>query len=147
MKSLSLRVATRADWPAIVARHQEQQKLQGTNYELPELFGRHAHAVAVVLVTVDESDEVQNVVYVERIAEMRFVGTDPQATAIARREIDGLAFLLRMQGYRWLECFVPRQLAASIGKPLMAAGFENKDEELSHFTRDLRLETMESNDE
>lgn len=147
MKQLELRHAKPSDWPAIVSLHQQHQALQGTNYELPDLFGKHRNAIAVALVTVDENDEIQNVVYVERIAEMRFVGTDPHATAISRREIDGLAYLLRLQGYRWLECFVPRDLSESISKPLDAAGFACKNDELSHFTKDLREEMMVTADE
>ena len=45
---------------------------------------------------------------------------------------------LRLMGYRWLECFIPRKLAKMIGKPLKRARFQCVDEELAHYTRDLR---------
>jgi len=39
MKSIALRQATRDDWPRILELHREHQAAQGTNYELPWLFG------------------------------------------------------------------------------------------------------------
>lgn len=144
MKRLELRMARPSDWPSIVSLHEQQQRLQGTHYELPDLFGKHRGAIPLALVTVDENDQILNAVYVERIAEVRLVGIDPRATAFARRDIDGIAYLLQAQGYRWLECFVPRELAEPIGKPLCAAGFDCKERELVHFTKDLREEAMET---
>jgi hypothetical protein len=41
-------------------------------------------------------------------------------------------------GYRWLETYVPRKLKKMIQKPLRRAGFTCVDQELAHFTRDLR---------
>ena len=48
MKRIALRQATRDDWPRILELHREHQATQGTNYELPWLFG-HAIAIALVL--------------------------------------------------------------------------------------------------
>jgi hypothetical protein len=135
MKRISLRQAAEEDWPAIVRLHIEHQAAQGTNYELPYLFSPQ---IAVALVGVDDEDRIHNCIYVERIAEMRFVGCEPKATAFSRREVRGLAYLLRLQGYRWLECFVPRKLKKAIQKPLRRAGFECVDRELAHFAKDLR---------
>jgi hypothetical protein len=45
---------------------------------------------------------------------------------------------LKLQGFRWLECFVPRQLKKMIQKPLQRAGFDCVDRELAHFAKDLR---------
>jgi hypothetical protein len=75
---------------------------------------------------------------VETIAELRFVGCDPKATAFCSREIAGLSYALKLQGFRWLECFVPRALKKMIQKPLQRAGFACVDRELAHFTKDLR---------
>ena len=81
---------------------------------------------------------IRNCIYVETIAELRFVGCDPKATAFGRREIEGLSYVLKLQGFRWLECFVPRQLKKMIQKPLRRAGFACVDRELAHFAKDLR---------
>ena len=35
MRRITLRQATREDWPAIQRLHREHQAAQGTNYELP----------------------------------------------------------------------------------------------------------------
>jgi hypothetical protein len=135
VKRITLRQAAHDDWPSIVALHQEHQAAQGTNYELPWLFGP---AIAVALVGVDEGGTIHNCVYVETVAELRFVGCDPKATAFSRREIAGLSYLLKLQGFRWLECFVPRPLKKMIEKPLRRAGFACVDRELAHFAKDLR---------
>ena len=135
MKRITLRQAARADWPRIVELHQEHQAAQGTNYELPWLFGP---SIAVALVGVDAGGAIHNCVYVETVAELRVVGCDPKATAFSRREIAGLSYLLKLQGFRWLECFVPRSLKKMIEKPLRRAGFDCVDRELAHFAKDLR---------
>jgi hypothetical protein len=135
VRRITLRPATRDDWPAIEQLHQEQQAAQGTHYELPNLFGG---AIAVALVGVEDSGLIRTCLYVERIAELRFVGRDPIATAFCRREIAGLSYVLKLQGFRWLECFVPRPLKKQIHKPLERAGFTCVDRELAHFAKDLR---------
>lgn len=135
MRSITLRQATPQDWPAIQRLHVSHQAAQGTNYELPNLFGP---AIAIALVGVEEDGVVKSCIYVERIAELRFVGCDPKATAFGRREIDGLSYVLKLQGFRWLECFVPRPLKKMIQKPLERAGFACVDRELAHFAKDLR---------
>lgn len=141
MKRITLRDATAEDEPIIQLLHVEHQKTQGTNYELPVLFwgSKLNPRIAVCLVGVDEDDRIHNCIYVEAVAEMRFVGCDPKATAFSRREADGLAYILKLMGYRFLECYVPRKLKKAIGKPLKRAGFEDKDLELSYFSRDLRV--------
>ncbi len=142
MRRITLRQACRQDWPAIQRLHQEHQAAQGTNYELPDLFGP---AIAIALVGVEDpgtsgtdSGAIRNCIYVETIAELRFVGCDPKATAFGRREIEGLSYVLKLQGFRWLECFVPRTLKKMIQKPLRRAGFTCVDHELAHFAKDLR---------
>jgi hypothetical protein len=153
MRRITLRQATQQDWPAIQRLHQEHQAAQGTNYELPNLFGP---AIAIALVGVEDpgahpgqhpgthgatgtgGGAIRNCIYVETIAELRFVGCDPKATAFGRREIEGLSYVLKLQGFRWLECFVPRPLKKMIQKPLRRAGFTCVDRELAHFAKDLR---------
>src|ERR1700760_3562614 len=120
MRRVTLRQATPDDWPAIQKLHQEHQSTQESNYELPWLFGP---SIAIALVGVEESGIIRNCVYVECVAELRFVGCDARATAFCRREIDGVAYLLKLQGIRWLECFVPRPLKKMLQKPLKRAGF------------------------
>jgi hypothetical protein len=137
MKRIALRQANQEDWPEIQQLHRQHQATQGTNYELPWLFGP---AIAVALVGVEDGGPIRNCVYVEMIAELRFVGCDPKATAFCRREIERLSYILKFQGFRWLECFVPRQLKKAIRKPLERAGFTCVDRELAHFTKDLRGE-------
>ena len=53
MKRITLRQATEQDWPAIQQLHREHQAAQGTNYELPNLFGP-AIAIALVGVEIEE---------------------------------------------------------------------------------------------
>ncbi len=55
MRRITLRQATREDWPAIQQLHREHQAAQGTNYELPDLFGP---AIAIALVGVEESGTI-----------------------------------------------------------------------------------------
>jgi hypothetical protein len=138
MRRITLRQATREDWPAIQQLHREHQAAQRTNYELPWLFGP---AIAIALVGVDEEGTIYNCIYAEAVAELRFVGCDPRATACSSLEIDGFIYVLKRMGFRWLECFVPRQLKKIIQKPLLRAGFVCVDRELAHFTRDLRGKT------
>jgi hypothetical protein len=135
MKRITLRQATQEDWPRIQQLHREHQAAQGTNYELPWLWST---AIAIALVGVDEGGAIRNCIYVETIAELRFVGCDPKGTAFGRREIAGLSYVLKLQGFRWLECFVPLPLKKMIAKPLRRAGFECVDHSLAHFTKDLR---------
>jgi hypothetical protein len=138
VKPVTLRQATPADWPAILELHRAQQTAQGTSYELPNLF---SPAIAIALVGVEDNGAIRTCLYVERIAELRFVGGDATATAFCRRQISGLSYVLKLQGFRWLECFVPRPLKQFIAKPLQQAGFLCVDEELAHFAKDLRGET------
>ena len=141
MKRIELRDATSEDWPIIQLLHVEHQNKQGTNYELPALFlgNKRNPQIPICLVAVDENDHIEQCVYVESVAELRFVGChNPKATAFSRREADGLSYILKLMGFRFLECYVPRQLKKAISKPLKRAGFEDKDQELSYFSRDLR---------
>ena len=55
MKRITLRQATEQDWPAIQQLHREHQAAQGTNYELPNLFGP---AIAIALVGVEDPEGV-----------------------------------------------------------------------------------------
>ncbi len=160
MRRITLRQATQQDWPAIQRLHQEHQAAQGTNYELPSLFGP---AIAIALVGVEDpgthpgqhpgthpgthgaggaggtgGGAIRSCIYVETVAELRFVGCEPKATAFGRRAIEGLTYVLKMQGFRWLECLGPRPLKKLIQKPLRQAGFACVDRELAHFTKDLR---------
>jgi hypothetical protein len=135
MRQIQLRVAALDDWPAIQSLHQAHQAAQGTDYELPYLFGP---SIALALVGVDEQGTIRNCIYIEQVAELRFVGCDAKATAFGQREIAGLSYVLRRKGFRWLECFVPRPLKQMISKPLRRAGFVCVDQQLAHFTKDLR---------
>jgi hypothetical protein len=135
MMHITLRHAIPDDWPRIVELHREHQAAQGTSYELPWLW---SSSIALALVGVDDEGTIRNCIYAEAVAELRFVGCDPRATAYGRRQIDGFVYVLRRMGFRWLECFVPRPLKEMIQKPLQRAGFACVDRELAHFTRDLR---------
>jgi hypothetical protein len=132
---LAFRNAEPDDWLDLVKLHENQQQMQGTSYELPYLFGR---MFPVVIVGCDQDGVIKQCFYVESVAELRFIGCDPKATALSQRESAGLSYVLKALGFRWLETYVPRKLAAMIGKPLKRAGFTCADEELAHFTRDLR---------
>lgn len=135
MNRITYRDATPEDWEDIKSFHVEQQRLQKTNYELPWLWGKN---FPVVLVGIDEDGKLRNCFYTELVPELRFVGCDPRATAFSQREADGLCYVLKLMGFRYLECFVPRKLKKAISKPLKRARFKDKDKELSYFSRDLR---------
>ena len=135
MNRITYRDATPEDWPAIKVFHVEQQRLQKTNYELPWLWGEN---FPVVLVGVDRNGKLRNCFYTELVPELRFVGCDPIATAFSQREADGLCYVLKLMGFRCLDCFVPRALKKAIAKPLSRAKFRCKDKEFSLFARDLR---------
>jgi hypothetical protein len=132
---LSFRLAVPADWNAIVALHNEQQAEQKSNFELPWLF---RHPIVAAIVGEDEHGVIRHCFYGEAVVEMRHVGCNARCTALAQRESEGFAYLLRALGYRWLECFIPRRLARNIGKPLRRAKFVCVDKLLAHYTRDLR---------
>ena len=140
MKPLTTRFAKKEDWPRILELHREQCKKWGTNYELPYFWSPN---IPVALVAVDENGLIHEAFYVERTAELRFVGVNPRATAHLQRESRGLAYVLRHLGYRWLECFVPRKkvrrldLVKSIAKPLQRAGFKDKTKDFAHFALDM----------
>lgn len=146
MKPLVTRFATPEDWPRIRALHLEQNEKWGTHYELPYLWTDN---IPVAVVAVDDGGTIREAFYVERTAELRFIGVDPRATAHLRRESEALAYILRSLGYRWLECFVPvtrrwwqfwrkTDLVRMIRKPLLKAGFDATGTKLAHFTRDMR---------
>ncbi|MDE2102640.1 MAG: hypothetical protein KGL39_35670, partial [Patescibacteria group bacterium] len=128
MRKLLYREATPEDWPAIVQLHLHQQAMQGTNYELPRIIRNQM--IPLALVGVDDEGAVRQCLYVEAVAELRFVGCDARATALSRREATGVAYVLKLKGFRWIECVVPRKLKKHIEKPLRLAGFESKDSEL-----------------
>lgn len=139
MEQISLRNAEPADWPAIEALHKEQQAKQGTNYELPKLFG--GKMIAIVLVGCDDTGKIHNCIYVEAVAEMRTIGCSTHATMIGQQAADGLCFVLQQMGFRFLECYVPRSLgkaSKTISKLLLGARFKSKVKEFRYFSRDLR---------
>jgi hypothetical protein len=135
VKRILYRDAVKEDWGTIKAFHVEQQRLQNTDYELPDLFDG---PFPIVRVGVDEDGVIRNCFYVEAVAELRLVGVDAAATAFSQREADALSNALKIMGCRYLECFVPQQLKGAISKPLLRAGFEDKEPELAYFSRDLR---------
>ena len=92
-----------SDWPEIQRLHEEQNFKQGTQYEAP----RPGPHIAVALVAEDQQGVIRQAVVVERVAEMALYGMDPKATAFSQRDITGLAFILRSQGFRWLHTLVP----------------------------------------
>jgi hypothetical protein len=130
MRKIELRNARAEDWPAIQKLHEEQNAKWGMQYEPP----RPGPHIAVALVGEDRKGNVVQAVIVERVAEMCLYGFDPKATANSRRDIHGLRYLLDMQGYRWMHCFVPSFLREAIAKPLRKAGFIDRTDELATFT-------------
>lgn len=138
--SVTIRLAKPSDWPLIQQFHQDQNRMQGTSYALPQLFnaiGDFAPNIALAFIVERDGVPVQSF-YFELVPEVCFAGCDPQATAYARREIDRIAFGLRSMGYMGINCKVPDHMAESIAAPLEKAGFE-KDVALTHFFKDLRL--------
>lgn len=132
---LVFRNAVPEDWPSLQQLHADQQAVQGTNFELPSLFSKQ---FPIVIVGSDDAGVIRQCFYVESVAELRFIGCDPKATALSQREADALCYWLKLLGFRWLECFVPKQFQRAISKPLRRAGFEYKGKELAYFSRDLR---------
>lgn len=137
---ITVRLARPADWPLIHKFHVEQNILQQTNTALPKIFtdaGEFSPNIALAFVVERDGKPVSSF-YFELVPEVCFAGCDPQATAVARREIDRIAFGLRSMGFTGIRCVVPEQVAESIAPPLEKAGF-TEDEGLKHFFKDLRL--------
>jgi hypothetical protein len=119
--------------------HHHQNVRDKTTYPLAPIFnpdGTLTTRVPVALIGEKEGVPRQ-ALYVERVGELLFAGCDPTATAFARRDIDGLADVLRWLGYGALHCKVPRGTAKFVSKPLIKAGFRCVDDEFSHFFKDL----------
>jgi hypothetical protein len=134
VRKIELRNARPEDWPQIQRLHYEQNERWGFDYEAP-FAGPH---IATALVAEDSEGKIVQAVIVERIAEMSLYGFSPKATAHSRRDIDGLRYLLTLQGYRWMHVLVPSFLRAAIAKPLKRAGFLDRSEEISTFTIELQ---------
>lgn len=124
--------------------HEDQNRAQGTDYALPQLFEMDAEGrwsltrnMALAFIVEQDGKPVQ-AFYFELVPEVCFAGCDAASTAFARREIDRIAFLLRNMGFTGLNCKVPEHMAETIGAPLSKAGF-GPDDGLAHFFKDLRL--------
>jgi len=139
-----IRLARAVDWPLIQRFHAEQNAAQETTTALPQLFapnGDFAPNIAFAFVVERDGVPVQGF-YFELVPEVCFAGCDPHATAIARREIDRIAFGLRSMGFTGLNCKVPEHMAESISSPLERAGFK-PDDGLKHYFKDLRISVGE----
>lgn len=142
MKSIVLVTARPSHLPFIRRFHEEQNERDGTSYPLPRFFdnkGCSTEQVPVSLVGLPdgEQDPVQ-AIWIERRAELMFAGTDPKATAFARRDIEGLMRVLEWLRYTGLHCDVPAALADTIAKPLDKAGFRPMNAQLAHFYREVK---------
>jgi len=143
LKPIVLRPARPGDMAFIRLFHAAQNERDGTSYPLPHFFdpnGNLTQAVPVALVGVVEGSDIPvQAIWIERRAELMFAGCDPKATAFARRDIDALAAVLTWWGYTGVHCDVPIELREAIAKPLGKAGFDQNDDQLSHFYKDLRV--------
>jgi len=132
-------LARPADWPLIQRLHAEQNRMQGTNTALPEIFtanGAFAENIALAFIVERKGVPVQSF-YFELVPEVCFAGCDAKATAYARREIDRIAFLLRSLGFTGINCKVPQPVVEQIAPPLGEAGFQRSV--MVNFFKDLRL--------
>lgn len=130
-----MRNATPADYPFVLLRHHEQNERDGTNYRLPEWFDERGNLlpnIALAFVIEQDGQILQGVFFEAKQVEMCLAGCDPRATAVAQREIDGAAYLLRSMGYTAIHTLVPRVVVDAIEKPLGRAGF-TKNEHLVDF--------------
>lgn len=133
------RLATADDWPLIQQFHQQQNEEQGTNTALPQLFdesGSLARNIALAFIVERDGIPISSF-YCELVPELCFAGTDPGATATARRAADQISFLLRSLGFTGWRCVVPEHMNQHIARPLEHAGFK-PDEGLVHHFKDLR---------
>lgn len=141
--SVTTRLARPEDWPMIQRFHREMNEAQGTNTALPTIFGPSgdfAGNIPIALIIERDGHPVSSF-YFENVPECCFAGCDPQATAVARREIDRIAFCLRNMGYTGIKCDVPQRMGEAIESPLLKAGFRETTE-LRHFFKDLRLPSV-----
>lgn len=141
--SVTTRLARPEDWPLIQHFHREQNAAQGTNTALPNIFGPGGDFAANIAMAfiVERDGKPVSSFYFELVPECCFAGCDPQATAVARREIDRIAFCLRNMGYTGIKCDVPEHMGEHIEPPLAKAGFRETTE-LRHFFKDLRLPSV-----
>lgn len=133
MKRGTLRLAKPSDWDAIVALHAEQNERDGTEYPLPTLFGDKGIVLALVVEL--DSKVIQALWFEARTVELCFAGCDQRGTAIAEKDIEYFAYLLRQRGIAGINCKVPKQVSRAIGKPLRRGGFKRDDKTLDHFYR------------
>jgi hypothetical protein len=139
--SVTIRLAKPSDWPLIQRFHAEQNEAHGTNYALTPLFDAHgefARNVAMAFIIEKDGRPVSSF-YFELVPEVCFAGCDPQATAVARREIERIGFALRSMGFTGINCKVPMVVGESIRTPLEAAGFGDETGKYLNFFRDVRL--------
>jgi|SRR5579859_3974480 len=139
MDPVILRPAIPNDIPLIRNWHKGQNERDGTNYPLTEIFTAHgtlAKNVPVALIG-EEKGEPRGAIYVELVPELMFAGCNPKLTACSRRDIDAMLAVLSWQGYRGLNCRVPRQVLSYVRKPLEKAGFASTEDRLVNFFRDL----------
>jgi hypothetical protein len=133
-----LRQARLNDASMIQLLHEEQNERDGTNYPLPDLFAGEKVSKVPVVLAVEHSDEgMIGSLYVDTAPELCFAGCDPRATAVARRDIEALAYMLMQMGFTHLRCLVPKGEVDSIRRPLERAGFKERDD-LVIFSRQLR---------
>lgn len=127
------------DVPRVLELAAEQNGRDRTSYPVPQLFGPDGQLVDnMPLALVTECDgAVQQAVLFERTTEVMCFGTNPRATSFSRREMDRMAYLLKLRGYTGAHCFVPVQAVEHMEKPLGRAGYERVDHKLAHFFRDF----------
>ena len=135
------------DVPAVQKLHDEQNRRDGTNYPLTQVFNEFFDVmpnVAMALVICD-GDEVKQGVVFERGCEMLLSGCDPKATATLHKKIGRCFDYLRRKHYPVVHCFIPKQVVLPTEKPLKDVGFVRDDFRLAHFLKDLTL--VERNEE
>ena len=136
----TLRAAEPRDVPEIEERCREQNKRDGTSYPVPPIFdvlGMQLPHIAFAGVIEDEHGNVLQGVVMEVNPEMSLFGCAPEATATLRKEIEGVFYLLRKQGFSVVHTFIPKDVVIPIEKPLVKVGFVRDDFKFAHFMKDL----------
>lgn len=133
MKSIEWRAATKDDLPRVKELHGDLERMLGREFDLPDVSKR-----PVVMCMLAERDgKVIGGFYTEINVELCFFGTDPRVTAAVHRVSRPWINATRQAGARLMRCFVPKELADKIKKPLNKAGFQDVSEKYSHFAQKL----------
>lgn len=127
------------DVAGVVECHLEQEKRLGKRMDLPDLLDK---PVLVAHVVESSEGKIKGAAYVEAIAEVCLIGTDPAITAITAQHAVEMIEGLKRRGLRICRLLVPKWMPAKqraiLKAELKQIGFTSTNREYDHYMLDLR---------